>query len=74
MARSSLIRNRKFVELAHVLRSEALAMGHLELLWQAQYELGDAVIGSAAVLEHHACWRGKRSVLALTPVSFGTGP
>ncbi|GEM_PF-2381097 len=46
-------------------------MGHLELLWQAQYELGDAVIGSAAVLEHHACWRGKRGRLAEILVSIG---
>ncbi|MCL4837859.1 MAG: hypothetical protein KJ058_07835 [Thermoanaerobaculia bacterium] len=71
MARPGLFRNKKFIELAQEIGCEARALGHLEFLWQAQYDCCEATIGSAAVLEHHARWRGKRGRLAQLLLSSG---
>ena len=38
MARIGLTRHRKFLRLAYRLRSPALALGHLEFMWEAAYE------------------------------------
>lgn len=47
MARPGLLTHRKFVRLARLLKSDALAVGHLEIIWQACYESGDPVLGNS---------------------------
>src|SRR5688572_21354670 len=63
MARPSLKTHPKYKTLIHLLRSlnvnEAQARGHLELLWEAAYESGDAVIGDDMVVEATASRHGE---------------
>lgn len=71
MARPGLFRHRKFIRLARELGSEALAIGHLELIWHAAYESGEANIGKAADVEFLARWTGEPGRLARLLVECG---
>ncbi len=71
MARPSLFTHRKFSELACLLESDGLAAGHLEILWHAAYESGDADLGSADALERTARWKGEPGKLAAAMVQSG---
>lgn len=71
MARPGLLTHRKFIRLARKLGSDALAMGHLEIIWQACYESGDANVGSAEDMEYLARWHGESGQLASVMVETG---
>jgi hypothetical protein len=71
MARPGLLRHRKFIRLARLLGSDALAVGHLEIIWQAAYEAGDANMGSSEDLEYSARWKGDAGVLSCALVESG---
>lgn len=71
MARPGLFSHRKFRKLSRLLKSEALAVGHLELLWHAAYEDGEARLGGALEVESAARWKGKRGVLIAALVDSG---
>lgn len=71
MARPGLVRHRKFLRLARALGSEALAIGHLELLWQASYETGDDYLGDMADVEAVALWRGEPGALCKAMLEAG---
>lgn len=72
MARPTLFRHRKFSRLARILGSEALAIGHLELLWAAAYEAGEELVGDAPDVEYAAKWAGDPGKLtdSLTQCGF----
>jgi hypothetical protein len=64
VARPGLLQHRKFVRLARLLGSDALALGHLEIIWQAAYQSGDPGLGTVADLEYMARWNGDAGALA----------
>ena len=72
MARPGLLTHRKFIRLARLLQSDALAYGHLGIIWDACYEAGDDNIGSAEDVEYLARWQGECGKLAsaLTEAGF----
>jgi hypothetical protein len=63
MGRPGLTRHRKFRRLARELRSEAIARGCLELLWDSSYESGDEYLGDGADVEAAARWDGEAGKL-----------
>jgi hypothetical protein len=63
MARPGLMRHRKFLRLAMLVGGPAAARGHLELLWDAAYECGEASVGDATDVELVAGWTGEPGVL-----------
>ena len=69
--RPTLLRHRKFARLARLLKSDALAVGHLELLWSVTYESGDEVLGDSDDVEHLARWQGDRGQLVAALVASG---
>ena len=71
MARPGLLTHRKFIRLARTLKSDALAFGHLGIIWDACYESGDDNVGSAEDLEYLARWAGEPGVLASALVQSG---
>lgn len=71
MARPNLMRHRKFVRLAVLLRSEYVARGVLEMIWDGAYESGDERIGSAAEIEARVRWQGDPGTLADALVTAG---
>ncbi len=71
MGRPGLTRHRKFARLARLLDSEALARGHLELLWDVAYENGDDLLGDAGDVEYAARWKGEPGKLAAALVEAG---
>jgi hypothetical protein len=71
MARPGLLTHRKFIRLARLLRSDALAYGHLGIIWDACYEAGDDNIGSAEDLEYLARWQGEAGLLASALLEAG---
>ncbi len=71
MARPGLTRHRKFLRLARLLRSEALARGHLELLWESAYEAGDEYLGDGDDVEAAARWAGEPGTLVLALLTAG---
>lgn len=71
MARPGLLQHRKFARLARLLGSDALALGHLEILWLVAYEAGDALLGDGGDVEHLARWRGEPGVLAAALLESG---
>lgn len=71
MARPGLLRHPKFMRLSARLKSRALAIGSLELVWSVAYEGADPVIGTSDDVEHAADWRGKRGQLAAALVETG---
>jgi hypothetical protein len=72
MARPTLFRHRKFSRLVRILGSEALALGHLELLWSAAYEAGEEIVGDSPDVEYAAKWTGEPGKLteSLTQCGF----
>lgn len=71
MARPGLLTHRKFVRLARLLKSDALAVGHLEIIWQACYESGDPVLGNSDDVEYLARWKGDAGMLTSALVESG---
>ena len=71
MARPGLLTHRKFIRLARLLKSDALAYGHLGIIWDACYEAGDDNIGSAEDLEYLARWQGDTGTLAAALLESG---
>lgn len=71
MARPGLMRHRKFARLERLLGSKALAMGHLEILWEVSYECGDDLLGDAGDVETLGCWQGEAGKLAAALVESG---
>lgn len=71
MGRPGLSQNRKFRRLALLLKSEALARGHLELLWDCAYEAGNERIGDAVDVELAAQWKGAPGELARALIQTG---
>jgi len=71
MGRPGLMRHRKFIKLARLLESEALARGCLEMVWDAAYEAGDPLLGDADDVEALARWKGRRGKLAAAMVKAG---
>lgn len=63
MARPGLTTHRKFRRLARALKSQILARGALELLWETCYESGDDYVGTAMDIEHLVGWAGEPGVL-----------
>jgi hypothetical protein len=57
------MRHRKFLRLAMLVGGPAAARGHLELLWDAAYECGEASVGDATDVELVAGWTGESGVL-----------
>jgi hypothetical protein len=53
------------------LRSDALAYGHLGIIWDACYEAGDDNIGSAEDVEYLARWQGEGGKLASALLESG---
>lgn len=71
MARPGLFSHRKFRKLSRLLKSDALAVGHLELMWHTAYEDGEARLGGADEVESAARWKGKRGVLVAALLDSG---
>lgn len=71
MARPSLFQHRKFRTLSRLVKSRAVAVGSLELIWAVANESGDPLIGAAEDVEDVADWRGKPGVLAAALVTCG---
>jgi len=71
VARPTLYAHRKFRRLARALKSEALAAGHLELLWHSAYESGDDWIGDGDDVEAAARWTGRKGVLTSALLTAG---
>lgn len=71
MARPGLLTHRKFIRLARLIRSDALAYGHLGIIWDACYEAGDDNVGSAEDLEYLARWQGEAGKLSSALVESG---
>ena len=71
MARPGLGLNRKFRRLTRALKSEALARGSLELLWDVAYENGDEYLGTSADVESAARWDGEPSALVKALLESG---
>jgi hypothetical protein len=71
MGRPGLTRHPKFARLSRLLGSEALARGHLELLWEVAYENGDDSLGDAGDVEYLAKWQGDAGKLAGMLVEAG---
>jgi hypothetical protein len=53
------------------LKSDALAFGHLGIIWEACYEAGDDNVGSSDDLEYLAKWQGEPGVLSALLVDSG---
>ena len=71
MARPSLYQHPKFTRLAIRLRSRALALGSLELVWQVGYASGNPYVGSPDEVEYVADWRGPSGELAAALLDCG---
>ena len=71
MARPGLFSHRKFRKLSRLLKSDALAVGHLELIWHAAYEDGEARLGGSHEVESAARWEGEPGVLIAALVDSG---
>lgn len=71
MARPNLLQHRKFISLCAKLKSKALAIGSLELVWSVAYESGDALIGDADTVEYAAGWQGEPGQLAKALIDSG---
>ncbi len=71
MARPGLTRHRKFLRLAQIVASEALALGHLEFLWESAYEVGSPECGTSAEVEAAARWKGSPGALTAALVECG---
>lgn len=71
MARPGLLTHRKFIRLARLIRSDALAYGHLGIIWDACYEAGDDNVGSSEDLEYLARWQGEAGKLSSALVESG---
>lgn len=71
MARPGLTRHRKFLRLSRLIGGKAVALGSLGLIWEAAYEAGDDLIGSADDVEQLAEWMGKPGLLAHALVDCG---
>jgi hypothetical protein len=72
MARPTLPQNRKFLKLARRLGSRALARGHLELLWDAANETGNAVLGDVDDVEILGDWQGDKGELVTALMECGS--
>jgi hypothetical protein len=70
--RPTLPGHRKFLRLGRVLGSNALALGHLELIWHAANETGDPIIGDADDVEILAQWQGERGALVKALLECGS--
>lgn len=71
MARPGLMRHRKFARLERLLGSKALAMGHLEILWEVAYECGDDLLGDAGDVETLGAWQGEPGRLSSALLESG---
>ena len=71
MGRPGLTQNRKFRRLSLTLGGDAIARGHLELMWDSAYESGDEVLGDGIDVELAAGWRGEGGVLVTAMVKTG---
>lgn len=71
MARPTLFSHRKYLRLARALKSEALALGHLEFVWHAANESGEPIVGSKEDVEAVARWSGEPGELADLLVKCG---
>lgn len=71
MARPTLFTHRKFLKLSRLLRSDVLALGHLEFMWHAANESGDPVLGDQDDAEAVARWQGESGELVQALVSSG---
>ena len=58
MARPSIFTHRKFRKLSRILGSEALALGHLEMMWNVGYMDGDPRLGESLDVESSSRWSG----------------
>lgn len=59
MARPGLLKHRKFIRLARILRSRYRAYGVLGLLWEAAYESGEPIVGDGDDVEALCDWDGE---------------
>lgn len=72
MARPTLYRHPKFVNLQILLDTIAPhALGYLTMVWEAGWESGNPVVGSASVVERLAHWPGEPGKLCNALVSAG---
>lgn len=71
MARPGLTKHRKFVRLARMLGSQAMALGCLEFMWEACYENGDEYLGDVVDVESAAHWEGESGKLLAALVECG---
>ena len=71
VGRPGLGLNRKFRRLARALKSEALARGSLELLWDTAYENGDEFLGHSCDVESAAHWDGEPGELTAALLAAG---
>lgn len=71
MARPTLFSHPKWAKLVARLKNRALALGSLELIWEAAYASGDPIIGDVEAVEELADWRGPRGELASAMVHAG---
>lgn len=71
MGRPNLSGHRKFRRLARVLRSDALARGSLELIWESCYESGEPYLGDSDDVEAAARWDGEPGILTKALLEAG---
>lgn len=71
MARPGLMRHRKFAQLALAVGDEALARGHLELIWEVAYENGDDLVGDGPAVEFLSRWKGEAGRLSSALIASG---
>lgn len=64
MGRPGLTQNKKFRRLALEIGGNAIARGHLELLWDSAYEAGDETVGDVVDVELASDWKGVPGALA----------
>jgi len=63
--------NKKFRRLALEVGGNAIARGHLELLWDSAYESGDEIVGDVVDVELAADWKGSSGSLAKAMTNAG---
>lgn len=71
MGRPGLTMNKKFRRLALEVGGNAIARGHLELMWDSAYEAGDEVVGDSVDVELAADWKGAPGSLAAAMTKAG---
>jgi len=71
MARPGLLLHRKFIRLKRLIKSAAVALGSLELIWACCYENGDDYLGDSRDVEGMAEWDGDEGALTAALLDAG---